>query len=206
MTNKSIAIVDYGLGNLGSIANMLSRTGVNAEITATPQALEDAHGIILPGVGAFDTGVRNLHERGLWTLLKDLAKTKPTLGICLGMQLLFEKSEEGKREGLGLIPGEILRLKPRDSSLKVPRMGWWDTKPQKSSQLLKYYEPDSRFYHVHSYHAVPSSPGAILLSSQFEQTVASAVEQGHIFGVQFHPEKSHKYGLALLRGFVDLLH
>lgn len=203
-----ITIVDYGLGNLSSIKNMLRRLGFEAVISADPEAIEKAAKIILPGVGAFDNGMRNIRERGLEAVLnkKALEERVPTLGICLGMQLLTGSSEEGREPGLGWIPGRALRFAfaPDQERLKIPHMGWNNVTVRAESPLIRNFLPEMRFYFVHSYHVVCDDPADVLLSAEYGGTITAAVSRGNIMGTQFHPEKSHKFGMILLKNFAEM--
>ncbi|MFT3679146.1 MAG: imidazole glycerol phosphate synthase subunit HisH [Ferruginibacter sp.] len=201
-----IGIVDYGVGNIASIKNMLDRAGAASFITETAADIEKAGKLILPGVGAFDTCVEKLQQTGFVEILnkKVLEEKIPLLGICVGMQLLFRSSEEGKLNGLGWIKGENIRFKHelfRDKQLKIPHMGWTDVSAAKQSALLADMFEEPRFYFVHSYHAKLEDPGDALLMAEYGYGYAAAVEHKNIVGVQFHPEKSHKYGLKLLENF-----
>lgn len=198
-----IAIVDYGLGNLGSIANMLKAIGEKSVITSEQKAIHDADKVILPGVGSFDAGIKNLHERNLYAFLQDEAKIgKPILGICLGMQLLGRKSEEGKLAGLGLIPFDNVRFQlPAGSNLKIPHMGWDVVKFEHKSALTDGIEGRQRYYFVHSYHADCDNRENILMSCDYGYEFAASVMKENVYGVQFHPEKSHDFGMALLKNF-----
>ncbi|MCM1232149.1 MAG: imidazole glycerol phosphate synthase subunit HisH [Clostridium sp.] len=198
-----IAIVDYGLGNLGSIANMLKAIGEKPLITYDPAKIEAADKIILPGVGAFDAGMKNLEERNLIDFLRAKAEEgKPILGICLGMQLLGRRSEEGSRDGLGLIPFDNVRFHiPAGCSLKVPHMGWDIVTFRQKKPLLEDIEGQQRYYFVHSYHAQCDSEDNILMTCEYGYEFCAAVVKDTIYGVQFHPEKSHDFGLRLLENF-----
>lgn len=198
------AIVDYGLGNLGSIANMLKVIGEKVYITDDVQKICDADRLILPGVGAFDAGMINLHQKGLDKLICTEAKSgKPILGICLGMQLLGRSSEEGKLPGLGLIPFDNIRFRiDETSSLKVPHMGWDIVNFQKESPLLEGITGEQRYYFVHSYHARCDSKENVLMTCDYGYEFTAAVVKNNIYGVQFHPEKSHDFGMRILDNFV----
>jgi glutamine amidotransferase len=198
-----ITIVDYRMGNLGSILNMLKKIGQAAQITADPALIESADKLLLPGVGAFDSGMENLDRSGLIPLLnrRVLEDRVPTLGICLGMQLMTRSSEEGTRTGLGWVDAEALRFRPDDASLKVPHMGWNRVMPVRDSPLTDDLPEGPRFYFVHSYYVRCQDPGDVLLTTPFGAPFASAFHRGNVWGVQFHPEKSHKFGMALLRNF-----
>ncbi|MEW5825442.1 MAG: imidazole glycerol phosphate synthase subunit HisH [Candidatus Bipolaricaulota bacterium] len=208
MPNETIAIVDSGIGNLKSIANMLSRIGVASRLVSRPEEVALATKILLPGVGAFDAGMAALHERGLVDVLNERACVAkvPILGICLGMQLLAEASEEGERQGLGWIPGCSQRFSFPETvpPLRVPHMGWNTVIPSRECVLLTHVPMPRRFYFVHSYHVVCRDPADVLATTSYGIPFVSAVARGNIMGVQFHPEKSHKYGMALLRAFAEL--
>jgi glutamine amidotransferase len=201
-----ITIIDYKTGNLGSIQNILKRIGEDSVITSDKDIIGKATKIILPGVGAFDTGMRNLLELDLVDILnkKVIAEKIPVLGICLGMQLLSNGSEEGSLAGLGWIDAETLRFRFRDTvEYKIPHMGWNFIRQHKDSKLFADMYSDARFYFVHSYFFRANIEKDVLLSTTYEIEFTSAVEKGNILGVQFHPEKSHKFGMKLLKNFVD---
>jgi glutamine amidotransferase len=202
-----IIIIDYGMGNLGSILNMLKRLGAPAKISRDVGEIESADRIILPGVGAFDTGMRHLRESGLVEVLnkKVLTDKVPVLGVCLGMQLLTKRSEEGEMPGLGWIDGWTMRFRfdERDSGLKIPHMGWNTVRPLRSDSLFRGLDADSRFYFVHSYHVQCSREEDILAMTHFGYEFASAVQMSNVMGTQFHPEKSHKFGMKLLGNFCE---
>lgn len=200
-----IRIVDYGLGNLGSIKNMLKKIGFDSEITSDHDAINSADKLILPGVGAFDQGMKNLEERGLIELLnkKVIVEKTPILGICLGMQLFTKSSEEGVLQGLGWIDAETIRFDNTKTSKKspIPHMGWEYTFPKKQSNLLDEMYEDPKFYFVHSYYVKCKNEEDVILSSNYIQPFDSGFQKGNIMGVQFHPEKSHKFGMKLLTNF-----
>jgi glutamine amidotransferase len=202
-----IAIVDYRMGNLGSIRNMLRRLGAEAAISGDAGEIEKADRLILPGVGAFDEAMRRLHESGLLPLLrrKVLDGGTPILGICLGMQLLTERSEEGELPGLGWIEGETVRFRfdPKERGLRVPHMGWNSVKPRRADCLFHGADDETGFYFVHSYHAVLRHPEDILAETEHGYEFPSALRRGCIFGTQFHPEKSHRHGMLLLKNFLE---
>lgn len=201
-----IAILDYGLGNLGSIANMLKVIGEKSKITNKEDDIKTADGIILPGVGAFDAGMQKLNDSGLTEIIKNVAAHgTPVLGICLGMQLLGRKSEEGTLPGIDLIPFECKKFRFSDeSNLKIPHMGWDIVDIKQSNPLVDNLEGTQRYYFVHSYHAVCDSEENVLMTCDYGYEFAASVVKGNIIGVQFHPEKSHDFGLALLTNFVGL--
>lgn len=203
-----IAIIDYGLGNLGSIANMLRVTGARSVITKDHKTIQEADKIILPGVGAFDAGMEKLEQRNLIDILKEEAENgKPILGICLGMQLLGDSSEEGISKGLGLIPFHSERFDmekmkaPEGIILRVPHMGWDIVGFCQSSPLLDGIDGQQRYYFVHSYHAVCEYSENVLMTCEYGYSFPAAVMKRNVYGVQFHPEKSHDFGMRLLDNF-----
>jgi glutamine amidotransferase len=201
-----ITIIDYKTGNLGSIQNILKRIGEDSVVTSDKVEIARAKKLILPGVGAFDTGMSNLNGLDLIDVLNEkvIVEKIPVLGICLGMQLLSKGSEEGSFKGLGWIDAETVRFKFEDiMEYKNPHMGWNFIKLRKTSKLFDNMYPDARFYFVHSYYFRANDQGDILTSTTYELEFTSAVERGNILGVQFHPEKSHKFGMKLLKNFVD---
>jgi len=201
-----IVVVDLGLGNLGSIANMLRKIGAEAVISSSEEEIDRASKLILPGVGAFDPAIEGLEERGLRPVLDEMAIDKkiPTLGICLGMQLLVSGSEEGKRPGLGWIPGRAIRFESgeRRGELRVPHMGWNSVHPARDHALFDGLE-SPRFYFVHSYHVVCENSDHVLGRTPYGTDFVSAIQKGNIMGTQFHPEKSHRFGMALLANFAQ---
>jgi glutamine amidotransferase len=202
-----ITIVDYRTGNLNSIRNMLHKIGVPAEVTASPEAIGRARKLIIPGIGAFDAGMARLMESGLIPLLnqKVLVDKIPMLGICLGMQLMTRGSEEGVLPGLGWIEAATRRFnRAEDPSLKVPHMGWNVATPAKDSPLLDQHPPEARFYFTHSYYVRCEHAEDRLLTVRHGATVFDAAfEHGNIMGVQFHPEKSHRFGMWFLKNFAE---
>lgn len=200
-----ITIVDYQMGNLGSILNMLKKIGHEALVTADPALIAEANKLILPGVGAFDAGMDRLERSGLVPLLnrRVLEDRVPALGICLGMQLMTRSSEEGARAGLGWIDADALRFRPNDAALKVPHMGWNRVMPTRPSPLTDGLPEDPRFYFVHSFFVRCHDEADVLTTTLFGEPFASAFQHGNVWGVQFHPEKSHKFGMALLRNFAS---
>lgn len=197
----TVSLVSYGLGNLGSVANILRRIGVETRIVSTPADILASDRLLLPGVGAFDTGATLLQAEGRADAIRDFAATgRPLLGICLGMQLLADSSEEGQAGGLGLIPGRSVRF-PDSESLRVPHMGWNTIRPTRSDSLLAGLPDDSRVYFVHSYHVVPVRDADVLATTDYGGAFVSMVRSENVMGAQFHPEKSHAFGMALLKGF-----
>lgn len=204
-----IVIIDYNMGNLGSIKNMIRKIGSDAIISSNSNDILNADKLILPGVGAFDNGMKNLDDTGLISILtrKVIVDRTPILGICLGMQLFTEKSEEGALQGLGWINGytkkfDFLEL---NTDYKIPHMGWNDTKTVKESLLFSSMHEDPRFYFVHSYHIVCNESSDILTTTDYGYEFTSAIEKNNIYGTQFHPEKSHKYGMKIIKNFVELI-
>lgn len=199
-----IGIINYGLGNLGSIQNMLRVIGSKSIISDKADVLSACDHLILPGVGAFDAGMSRLAESGLTELIIKLVNDDkiPILGICLGMQMLGRKSEEGVLPGLGLIPFDNRRFCFKNINLKIPHMGWDIVDFKQDNQLLNSIEGVQRYYFVHSYHAVCDNPDNILMTCDYGYEFAAAVVKDNIYGVQFHPEKSHDFGMRLLSNFV----
>lgn len=202
---QRIGIVDYGVGNLGSVRNMMRRVGHNAEIVSTPEDLHACDKLVLPGVGSFDRAMDRLDASGLRLTLDKIATGQgvPILGICLGMQLLTRGSEEGSRPGLGYIAAEAKRF-PRTLDLKVPHMGWNLVTRSNSSALTKDFEAEARFYFVHSYFVTVDDPAHSMLKCTYGVPFDAGIMSGNIFGVQFHPEKSHRFGKSLFGAFGDL--
>ena len=200
-----ITIVDYDMGNSRSVVNMLQRIGFKAEITRDHKKLELAEKLILPGVGSFDTAMKNLEHFELKELLdrKALIEKVPFLGICLGMQILTNSSEEGNLSGLGWIKGSASKFK-NDNDIKVPHMGWNYIQPSSESRLCKNLEDNSRFYFVHSYYVQVNEEEHSSMKTTYSLEFDSGIEKDNIFGVQFHPEKSHKFGMQILKNFAEL--
>jgi imidazole glycerol-phosphate synthase subunit HisH len=199
-----IQIINYGLGNLGSVQNMLRRINVESTIVKEPKDLI-ADKIILPGVGSFDTGMTNLIEHGWVEPLEKLVHVDkvPALGICLGMQLMSNRSEEGVMKGLGWVDADVLRFPAGD--LKIPHMGWNIVRPLKDDPSIFQSDKDElRFYFVHSYFVRVNGGADQIGTTYYGQDFASAFRRDNVYGVQFHPEKSHKFGMALLRNFAAL--
>jgi imidazole glycerol-phosphate synthase subunit HisH len=202
-----ITIIDYKTGNLGSIQNIIKRIGEESIITSDKDEIARATKLILPGVGTFDTGMSNLMELDLINILNEkvLVEKTPVLGICLGMQLLSKGSEEGLLPGLGWINAETIRFNFINTiEYKIPHMGWNFVNQHKESNLFKNMFPGSRFYFVHSYFFKANDPSDIITSTDYEIEFTSSVEKENILGVQFHPEKSHKFGMKLLKNYIDL--
>ena len=199
-------LLDYGVGNLASIKKMLHKIGVDVVSSANPRDLEVAEKIILPGVGAFDNCVSRLKDTGLTDELSRhaLERKKPLLGICVGMQMLTNGSEEGILPGFGWIKGKCVRFKKEalPLTLKIPHMGWTNVKTAKPSRLCDYTEEELRFYFVHSFHVQLENVDDALFTAEYGYQFVAGVERSNILGVQFHPEKSHKYGMQLLENFM----
>lgn len=203
-----IVILDYGMGNVGSILNMLRKAGSEAVVSSTPSVIKGATKLILPGVGAFDIAMSRLRERGLVHLLNERALEDriPLLGICLGAQLFCRTSEEGVGEGFGWVDADVRRFRfaNEDRPLKVPHMGWNRVHPRSSEGLFAGLTESSRFYFSHSYHVVCHEESDVLGTFEYGGQFVAAVQKGNILGVQFHPEKSHLYGLRILANFAEL--
>lgn len=200
-----IAIVDYGVGNLFSLKSSLAAIGAEAVVTSDPEILRSAHRIILPGVGAFEDAANKLRESGLADLIRELAADgKPLMGICLGMQLLFDKSfEYGEHEGLGLIPGEVRPIRdviPAD--YKIPHIGWNALIFKQDHPLFRYIKEGDCVYFVHSFYAACGD--AVVATAEYGAELTAAVAKGNVMGCQFHPEKSGNVGLAILKAFAEL--
>lgn len=202
---KPILIVDYGMGNLGSVLNMLKRVGATAWISGDPGEIARADKILLPGVGAYGQAMKAIAASGLREVLdrKALVEKVPVLGICLGMQLLVDGSEEGDEPGLGWIPGRARRF-PKGSELKVPHMGWNQAAPVSDDPLTRDLGEDARFYFVHSYYVSAERVEDRLLRTSYGLEFDAGIRSGNIWGVQFHPEKSHRFGKQLLKNFADV--
>ena len=201
-----VAIVDYGVGNLFSVKSSFAAIGAEAAVTDNAKVLEAADCILLPGVGAFEDAIKKLHDSGLDTVLKQLASSgKPLMGICLGMQLLFEKSYEyGIHQGLGLIKGEVRPIRDvAPVNLKVPHIGWNALDIKRDSPLLKNVKSGDCVYFVHSYYATDCEE-SVIATTEYGATLTAAVQSGNIMGCQFHPEKSGEVGLSILRAFVQI--
>lgn len=204
-----IVIVDYGTGNVQSILNMLRRIGIDsAEISAEIKKIEEADKLILPGVGAFDFGMANLEKSGLIPVLnkKVIDQKVPILGICLGMQLMTRRSEEGSLPGLGWIDADTIRFHFEGSvdKRKIPHMGWNTVHISKENRIFPEKQDEFRFYFVHSYHVVCNNKDDILTVTEYGYDFISSFQKDNIVGVQFHPEKSHKFGMKVMSNFTSL--
>jgi glutamine amidotransferase len=196
------------MGNFAAIKNMLKKLGFEAVVTSDPSVLNNASKIILPGVGSFDYGMENLKKLGLVNVLKNkvVNDNTPILGVCLGMQLMTKSSEEGITEGLGFVDAKTVKFNFEDNNqgLKVPCMGWNYIDIQRENSILESNYDIQRFYFVHSYYVICNNQNDILATSQYGIRFVSAFNHKNIYGLQFHPEKSHKYGLEVLRNFAEL--
>lgn len=202
-----LVIVNYGMGNIGSLRNMFRFIGLEVEVESSPDRIAQAEKLILPGVGNFDAAMKAINKvAGLCDVIKGkaLEEKVPLLGICLGMQLLLDSSEEGSLPGLGLIAGKALRF-PHHESLKVPHMGWNFARPTKRENLFQQgLCSDARYYFAHSYYAEVANPEDSLMKTTHSVEFDSGVMRENIMGLQFHPEKSHRFGIELLKKFVNL--
>jgi glutamine amidotransferase len=199
-----IAIVDYGMGNLRSVQRAFEHVGAEVIVTAHRETIASASAVVLPGVGAFGKAMSNLERAGLTDVIRQvIAQGRPFLGICLGLQLLFEESEEmGQHRGLGVFGGQVKRF---EVDLKVPQIGWNQIHIQRPGPLLEGVADGSYAYFVHSYYVAPTDPEIVLATTDYEIDYASIVGQDNVFGIQFHPEKSQAVGLRILRNFTALV-
>jgi len=198
-----IAIIDYGMGNIKSVENSFKKAGAVVEVTSDPEKIKNASAVILPGVGAYRDAFNNLREMGLVQSIHENLEKKPFLGICLGMQLLFEYSlEDGKNEGLGIFKGFVSRIPP---GVKIPHMGWNQIEINKKSRLLKDIKQEENFYFVHSYHVIPEDKSIISSTTDYGTSIVASIERGNIFGSQFHPEKSSICGQQIIKNFISLV-
>lgn len=200
-----IHIVDYGMGNLRSVQKAFEKLGCEAQITSRGADLRSAEKLVLPGVGAFRDAIAELRKHDFVSAIEDhIAADRPFLGICLGLQLLFDVSEEdGEWEGLGILPGRVVRFE-HQPGLKIPHMGWNTLEPAGHPALLAGLPADAHFYFVHSYHVVPTDEAVVAARTTHGEPFVSVVERGHLAATQFHPEKSQRVGQQLLRNFADV--
>ena len=203
-----ITIVDYSLGNIGAFFNLYNRLGVPVRIARTAEQLASAERIILPGVGAFDRAMDLLDASGMRDMLENLVmkKKRPVIGVCVGMQMLAESSDEGARAGLGWIAGRVRHFSKSSSNadLPMPHMGWNDVKPNAGERLFRGLETDARFYFLHSFYFEATNRSEIAAHTSYGLEFACAVRREHVHGVQFHPEKSHHFGSTLLKNFAEV--
>jgi glutamine amidotransferase len=199
-----IVIIDYGMGNLRSVQKAFERSGVPAKISSVPEEILNADKLVLPGVGAFPACMSNLEKLGLAEPIREsVRRGKPFLGICMGMQVLFDEGEEfGLHKGLGIIPGRVIKFKLA-KKYKIPHMGWNRIRKKKKIPLLAEIEENSYFYFVHSYHVVPEDPSVIATVTDYGKDFVSSIAKDNIFACQFHPEKSQALGLKLIKAFVN---
>lgn len=199
-----VVIIDYQCGNLKSIKNMISRIGYDSEISSDLKIIQNADKIILPGVGSFDYGINQLKQLGIYDFLRKLPNKKYLLGICLGMQMLLENSQEGVESGLSLIKGRVIKF-PNNNLLPIPHMGWNSIKPN-DSQIISLFDKNKeyKFYFTHSFYALCTSPENRVAETDYILPFDSVITKGNILGVQFHPEKSHKYGMEFFKNFLRL--
>ncbi len=201
----TVTVIDYGVGNLRSVTKALESVGCQVVLTSNPEEVARATKLVLPGVGAFGAGMANLRQLGLVEPIRDAVKRGvPFLGICLGLQLLFDESEEmGHHEGLGLVRGKVVRF-PEQNGLRIPHMGWNALRIRKSEPLFRHIQDGAMVYFVHSYFPVPDDPTIIAATTEHGVEFVSAIAIDNLFGTQFHPEKSSKVGLQILRNFMEL--
>jgi imidazole glycerol-phosphate synthase subunit HisH len=202
---KTIHIINLGTCNIGSVSNMLNYIGVESIVVNKKEELKNVKKIILPGVGSFDTNLKRLHELELFDIIKDLVEEKkiPILGICLGMHLFCKKSEEGSGDGFGFFDANVIKFNFDKSfgKILIPHMGWNDVLIMKKTKLIKEIETNKRFYFVHSYHVKCFDETDIMLITNYGYDFHSGISKNNIYGVQFHPEKSHKFGMEVLKNF-----
>jgi imidazole glycerol-phosphate synthase subunit HisH len=201
-----IAVVDYGVGNLRSVSKALEKVGAEVCVTSSPAEIDSADAVVLPGVGAFAHCMDNLRSAGLEPSVRAAAASeRPFLGICVGMQILFEESEEfGRVEGLGILPGRVRKFEPRDHSLKVPHMGWNELEVRHPAPHLEGLAAGARVYFVHSYYVETPDASIVATSTRYAVEFVSSAWRGNIFATQFHPEKSQAAGLRILENFAGL--
>lgn len=204
--SKAISVIDYGCGNLASVVNMIQHVGGEGRIIRTPDELDSAAKLVLPGVGAFDHGIGSLRQGGWIKPLEQAVHERqiPIMGICLGMQLLTRGSEEGQEPGLGWVDAQAIRFRPENPRLKVPHMGWNEVRQARADELLPESATSRRFYFVHTYRVECADPADVLLECEYGEAFVAAFRRANIWGFQFHPEKSHRFGMELFRRFLEV--
>lgn len=201
---SKIGIIDYSVGNIGAIANMCSKVGIASTILKDKKDINEVSHLILPGVGHFDVGMRHLMDSGWDDILKEhvLVRKTPILGICLGMQLLCRESEEGREKGLGWINAHVVKFK--QGVQRVPHMGWNKLEHIKDDVLFDEHDQDERYYFMHSYYVECDHQDDVLCRTNYGRPFVSVFKKNHIYGVQFHPEKSHRFGMTLIKNFIKV--
>tara|TARA_B100001057_G_scaffold501028_1_gene619804 strand:- start:1077 stop:1706 length:630 start_codon:yes stop_codon:yes gene_type:complete len=203
---KKVSVLDYGMGNIGSILNMLKKIGVESNITSSKLQLQESDYLIIPGIGHFDNAIKKIKKLNIFDALNELALDKkiPILGICLGMQLMTLGSEEGKEKGFGWVNANVLKIDGTKKGIRVPHMGWNKVNIEKKNNLFDIANlPNQRFYFVHSYAVYCDNKEDILTTTNYENTFVSSFHSDNLTGVQFHPEKSHKYGESFFRSYFN---
>lgn len=204
MNKLAVTIIDCGVGNIGSVANMIVKAGGTPRIVLEPDKLAEASKVVLCGVGAFDRGISSLTAGGWSEPLRSVVRSGvPLLGICLGLQMMCRDSEEGKLPGLGFFPARVRRIVPADPGLSVPHVGWSEVRVCRPNALFRQ-EDFPRFYFTHSFHAFCDRDEDVIATAEYGGPVTAAISRGNLFGTQFHPEKSHRYGLSLFTNFLRL--
>lgn len=202
-----VVILDYGMGNVGSVSRAFDKIGISSVISNDVKLIKSSSHIVIAGVGSFDRGIKGIFDSGMLTALNEAVyqDEKPVLGICLGMQLMMESSEEGTQKGLGYFEGKCVKFRATESKeIKVPHMGWNETTVKRENKLIPISLGVQRFYFVHSYHVVLKNTDDAIAETYYGYPFASAINKGKIYGVQFHPEKSHQFGFRLLQRFVEV--
>lgn len=205
--SPQICIIDYGIGNVGSVKNALQLLDITAVISSDKKIIQEATHLILPGVGSFGDGMKNLKKRNLINILREevMVNKKKILGICLGMQLFASRGyEHGEFEGLDFIPGEVIQIDVTESKLRLPHIGWNNVTMVKDKTITQGFKQEPIFYFVHSFHFVPEEKSVVAGTYSYGKTMVAIIESGNIFGVQFHPEKSHSDGLQILKNFINI--
>jgi glutamine amidotransferase len=204
--SKMVFIPDLGISNTGAVSNIIKKCGGNPVVTSSPQDLFNANKIILAGVGSFDSGMNAIHNGGWYSVLQEIftAGNVPILGICLGMQLMCRQSDEGELKGLNWFDADVKKLESNSFlKIKIPHMGWNDIFIKKESSLFTNMDEYQRFYFVHSYHVVCNDQNDVIATTYYGQNITAVINKKKLYGTQFHPEKSHKYGFNLIKSFLD---